>query len=880
MLLSGLRAKCRYCWVALLAVAIAHTRTNAQCETDWLLGQPAPDLQGGSAPFVRAMLVRDPDGEGPAPSHLWVGGSFTSIDGVSSSTNRGLAYWDGNAWQYPPRNSWETVTALAEYNGQIVTGGFGQSGVNVFDGATWTRLVGIGTSSSITALEVHGGHLYVAGNFPDISSVPNTQGIARWDGTSWAALGTGLSPGGIVTALKSTPQGLVIVGNFSTAGGTPVQDSARWDGTFWHVMNGLPGGSVWPLSLATHEGSLYAGMGMNPAGVVWNWNGSAWVSLAPTTQLSGNVSALHSFGGSLFAMGGPMSVDGAPATENVARWDGSTWSRCNDPHLPFSTSGTSGPASMGPAVTFGNSMVVGGQPTISAGPRRFTSLVVWNEAEGWSTFAKGLDGVVMHFLEYQGSWYICGGFRMAGGKACHGIARHDGLTFRPLGTRLLSQGSNSTWVRQLAEFQGSLYACGSNLSVGTDVARWNGSEWTQATGSSGSPTWDAISMASVGDSLFVSYLRYIQRFDGSAWTYVSTDATMNVDILVPHEGQMYAGRQRGGLRRWIHGTQWDVIPTGPTGIRQLLSHEGKLFALGTNPGFGGTVPGPLTSPAAEVRGTSFVPVGGGGVWDMSHYFPNYVFYYGGLTFYHGSLFATQGYYQSNPVPAHFGGVIRFDGLEWEALSPVTVSDGVLQRAMVAKVHGDTLWLGGDFAQMNGQPSPYIARYRSSPAPTFATTPTASTIRAGRSAAFSATPATTTTVRQRWRRNGVPLVEGAALPGGGVALGVESGTLVISVAGALDSGEIDCLITNACGTTITPAVPLVVHCTADFDDDGDTSEANPDSAVTIDDLLFFLVSFEAGDVAVDVDNGTYTGAPDQAVTIDDLLYFLAHFEAGC
>jgi hypothetical protein len=34
------------------------------------------------------------------------------------------------------------------------------------------------------------------------------------------------------------------------------------------------------------------------------------------------------------------------------------------------------------------------------------------------------------------------------------------------------------------------------------------------------------------------------------------------------------------------------------------------------------------------------------------------------------------------------------------------------------------------------------------------------------------------------------------------------------------------------------------------------------------------------VGVDLDNGTGTGVSDGAVTIDDLLFFLMRFEAGC
>ena len=71
------------------------------------------------------------------------------------------------------------------------------------------------------------------------------------------------------------------------------------------------------------------------------------------------------------------------------------------------------------------------------------------------------------------------------------------------------------------------------------------------------------------------------------------------------------------------------------------------------------------------------------------------------------------------------------------------------------------------------------------------------------------------------------------------------------------------------------------CIADVDNDGDfVNGLTRDGAVTIEDLLSFLVGFEASNVLADLDNGTSTGTPDNAVDISDLLYFLARFEAGC
>ncbi len=70
----------------------------------------------------------------------------------------------------------------------------------------------------------------------------------------------------------------------------------------------------------------------------------------------------------------------------------------------------------------------------------------------------------------------------------------------------------------------------------------------------------------------------------------------------------------------------------------------------------------------------------------------------------------------------------------------------------------------------------------------------------------------------------------------------------------------------------------VLCPADVDDGSNTG--TPDGGVTIDDLLYYLALFEAGDIDADVDDGSGTGTPDGGVTIDDLIYYLTRFEGGC
>ncbi len=72
----------------------------------------------------------------------------------------------------------------------------------------------------------------------------------------------------------------------------------------------------------------------------------------------------------------------------------------------------------------------------------------------------------------------------------------------------------------------------------------------------------------------------------------------------------------------------------------------------------------------------------------------------------------------------------------------------------------------------------------------------------------------------------------------------------------------------------------IACPADLDNGSGTGTT--DGGVDINDLLYFLVQFESGSTAADLDNDgdPASGTPDGGVDINDLLFFLARFEAGC
>lgn len=95
-------------------------------------------------------------------------------------------------------------------------------------------------------------------------------------------------------------------------------------------------------------------------------------------------------------------------------------------------------------------------------------------------------------------------------------------------------------------------------------------------------------------------------------------------------------------------------------------------------------------------------------------------------------------------------------------------------------------------------------------------------------------------------------------------------------GSIDEAAIYC-------RSLTPS-EIIGHystgrpCVADVDNGSGVGE--PDGGVTIEDLLYYLVLFDAGSVQADVDDGSGTGRRDGGVTIEDLLYFMLRFDMGC
>jgi hypothetical protein len=204
---------------------------------------------------------------------LTIGGVFTTAGGACADH---VAGWDGVHWStlgtQPPSGP---VFALQEYQGDLFAGGSfagaggtPTSGIARWNGSSWIAVHGAGALGGdfceVTSFAIYNGDLIVAGDFTSIDGVP-ARSIARWDGSSWSALGPGID--GHLQDVK------ILSGEIVAAG---VPGIFRWDGASWTPLEGFTGGSI--LALATHNDALFAGgsfqsAGGNPSFLIARWDG-------------------------------------------------------------------------------------------------------------------------------------------------------------------------------------------------------------------------------------------------------------------------------------------------------------------------------------------------------------------------------------------------------------------------------------------------------------------------------------------------------------------------------------------------------------------------------------------------------------------------------
>ena len=97
------------------------------------------------------------------------------------------------------------------------------------------------------------------GGFSDAGGDPNADCVAKWDGTSWSALGTS-SLDGDVYAIAINGTDVYVGGGFTTAGGDPNADYiAKWNGVSWSALGATPLNSSNVEAITISGADVYVG---------------------------------------------------------------------------------------------------------------------------------------------------------------------------------------------------------------------------------------------------------------------------------------------------------------------------------------------------------------------------------------------------------------------------------------------------------------------------------------------------------------------------------------------------------------------------------------------------------------------------------------------
>lgn len=461
-------------------------------------------------------------------SELIVGGSFTHADGLEALH---VASWDGANWNSMDAgvNEHNRVQAFEEVNGQL----FGSGGFNVswgfgltvakWSGTEWTplqdRIPGrdreissfggkLVLSGGLDALEgllmewdgialspirasggpllglnswsltatIHENQIVTAGLFIAAGG-ESANHIVQGDGSSWTALGAGLS--GIVRNVGHFGPYLVAAGEFVLdpldsrfSSAVAIWRNEAWEavGTEFTQYRFGGTGSNTATSIVEHEGQLVAGGLLSFEGSTGSnvaaWDGNNWKIVG--LGVDGVVEALASFRGNLVA-GGKFERAGMNLINYLASWDGAEWK-------PL---GEEPPGPVYDLEIMGSELVVGGETESGEG-----YVQVWNGAS-WTELGAGTLTGRVEAVSILGCQIYAGGY--FGNNMFHGlepvelqfIARWDGAQWTPLGS-----GFNAP-VFTIQPFNGNLFVggCFSSLAK-TNTPTAGITIWTPPAGTS------------------------------------------------------------------------------------------------------------------------------------------------------------------------------------------------------------------------------------------------------------------------------------------------------------------------------------------------------------------------------------------------------------
>lgn len=361
--------------------------------------------------------------------------SFLLFNGIASqaqwnSLGAGLLF-PSNKWNVTSLAEYNNKLIIAGNFNQA--GGYITPNIVAWDGQEFDTITcqsfdQLKDGGTVYSMAVYDNKLFVAGGSINFCNIDNTTGaihnyIAYYDGSTWHLLPNNNSKNcnGTIYSMAVYKNELYVAGSLYEINGKSFNRIAKWDGTTWkNVGSGLTGGVSFVREMAVYNEELYVGGNFYFAGgklakFLAKWNGNTWDSVD---------NSLNSTVYSLFAdtihnkllLGGGFTNAGDSATLGIASWDGVKMS-------PLSNDTLIGTRAI---CIYKDSIVAGGSNYLfNPDSTKVIKNVYFKDGAKWYTLLRGTNGPIAKMLVWNGKLFIAGSFDTVGSKNIKCIAYTD-----------------------------------------------------------------------------------------------------------------------------------------------------------------------------------------------------------------------------------------------------------------------------------------------------------------------------------------------------------------------------------------------------------------------------------------------------------------------
>ncbi len=241
-------------------------------------------------------------------NNLYVGGSFTSIDGLARTA---IAIWDSVQWTNFGNNAvfQGTISCMTFFNGELIVGGTFDSINNLpfnnvakWNGNNWQPL-GSGFNHSVYTLQVYHHLLYAGGSFY-ASGLDTIGHLAKWSGTNWQSAVSSID--GYVFSSTIYKDKLILGGQFSQINGASFYNVAAFDDTSWSDLNIVFNNQVYKVK--SIEDTLFVTGNFTqlpsyPFNYICKYDGNSWSQVSYPIGTTQNVTDVEKYNSNFYICG-------------------------------------------------------------------------------------------------------------------------------------------------------------------------------------------------------------------------------------------------------------------------------------------------------------------------------------------------------------------------------------------------------------------------------------------------------------------------------------------------------------------------------------------------------------------------------------------------